>query len=246
MAAQVELQGMEVYKKPPESVAISTPMDLLSIALQNNAAIDVIERLAALQEKAMNRDAEGQFIEAMNKAQADLGRVAPDLTNPQTHSKYASYAALDRVIRPIYTRHGFSLSFDCSDSPVPDTVRVLCYVSHRGGHTRTYSSPPMPADGKGAKGGDVMTKTHATAAAMSYGMRYLLKNIFNVAIGEDDSDGNGMDDLMERVEYIENARDLAELQSLFAMHYKAAKVAMDQNAMQAIIRAKDKRKRELQ
>ena len=49
----------------------------------------------------------------------------------------------------------------------------------------------MPADGKGAKGGDVMTKTHATGAAVSYGMRYLLKMIFNVAVGEDDTDGNG-------------------------------------------------------
>ena len=48
----------------------------------------------------------------------------------------------------------------------------------------------MPADGKGAKGGDVMTKTHAAGAAMSYGMRYLLKMIFNVAVGEEDKDGN--------------------------------------------------------
>jgi hypothetical protein len=47
----------------------------------------------------------------------------------------------------------------------------------------------MPADGKGAKGGDVMTKTHAAGSAMSYGMRYLLKMIFNVAVGEDDDDG---------------------------------------------------------
>jgi hypothetical protein len=31
----------------------------------------------------------------------------------------------------------------------------------------------MPGDGKGAKGGDVMTKTHATGAALSYGQRYL-------------------------------------------------------------------------
>jgi hypothetical protein len=35
-----------------------------------------------------------------------------------------------------------------------------------------------------------MTKTHAAGAAMSYGMRYLLKMIFNVAVGEDDRDGN--------------------------------------------------------
>jgi hypothetical protein len=49
----------------------------------------------------------------------------------------------------------------------------------------------MPADGKGAKGNDVMTKTHATGSAMSYGSRYLLKLIFNIAIGQDDDDGNG-------------------------------------------------------
>jgi hypothetical protein len=49
----------------------------------------------------------------------------------------------------------------------------------------------MPVDGKGAKGNDVMTKTHAFGSGASYGMRYLLKMIFNVAVGEDDDDGNG-------------------------------------------------------
>jgi hypothetical protein len=48
----------------------------------------------------------------------------------------------------------------------------------------------MPADGKGARGNDVMTKTHATGSAVSYGMRYLLKMIFNVSSGEADDDGN--------------------------------------------------------
>ena len=42
---------------------------------------------------------------------------------------------------------------------------------------------------KGAKGGDVMTKTHAAGSALTYGQRYLLKMIFNIAIGSDD-DGN--------------------------------------------------------
>lgn len=126
-------------------------------------------------------------------------------------------------------------------------VRVLCYVSHRGGFTRTYRVD-MPADGKGAKGGDVMTKTHASGAAISYGRRYLLNSIFNIAIGDEDTDGNGpgIDDLMERLEYIDNAKDLDELQQLFTLHYKAAKNAGDAQAMQQIIRAKDKRKRELQ
>ena len=42
---------------------------------------------------------------------------------------------------------------------------------------------------RGDKQGE-MTKTHATGAAASYGARYLLKGIFNVAVGEDDRDGN--------------------------------------------------------
>jgi hypothetical protein len=62
---------------------------------------------------------------------------------------------------------------------------VICNVSHRAGHSERYQID-MASDGKGAKGGDVMTKTHATGSAMTYGMRYLLKMIFNVAVGDDD------------------------------------------------------------
>lgn len=233
--------------------ATPTPMDLLSLALNNNAAIDVIERLSALQERAMDRDAEMQFTEAMNAAQAELGRVAPDLTNPSTHSKYASYAALDRKIRPIYVKHGFSLSFDSGDSPMPETVRVICYVSHKAGHTRKYTAPPMPSDGKGAKGGEVMTKTHATGSAMSYGARYLLKYIFNIAVGEEDTDGNmpedggGMDVdyLTQRIADIMKAESLQDLWDRYKVPYKEAMEAGDKSAQSALMRAKDARKKEL-
>lgn len=155
-------------------------------------AIDVekLERLMAMAERIEARNAEQSFAAAMTDAQGDMGRVSADATNPQTRSKYASYAALDRVVRPIYSKHGFALSFGTGDAPTPDVVRVICTVSHRAGHSRLYHVD-MPADGKGAKGGDVMTKTHAVGAALSYGSRYLLKLIFNVAVGEDDDDGNG-------------------------------------------------------
>lgn len=228
-----------------------TPMDLLQVALSKDAGIDVIERLSALQERAMNRDAEMQFNIAMNAAQMDLGRIAPDLVNPQTKSRYASYAALDKKLRPIYTRHGFSLSYDSGDSAMADTVLVVCYVSHSAGHTRKYQGPPMPSDGKGAKGGDVMTKTHATGAAMSYGMRYLLKFIFNVAIGEDDNDGNSggrvaQDRVAEHCEWMANAKDMEELRKLFTNAYKEATEASDKDAQNAYIAAKNKRRKEIE
>lgn len=152
--------------------------------------VDKMERLFELQERVTARQAETAFNVAMNACQAEMRPIAANASNPQTKSRYATYDKLDRALRPIYTHHGFSLSFDEGESPKPEHVRVLCYVSHVAGHTRTYHRD-MPADGKGAKGGDVMTKTHAAGAAGSYGARYLLKGIFNIAVGEEDRDGNG-------------------------------------------------------
>lgn len=149
--------------------------------------IDKMERLVAMQERAQARNAEQIFNDAMSGAQAEMGRVSADATNPQTKSKYASYAALDKSMRPIYTKHGFALSFGTEEGAPADYVRVTCHVTNSG-FTRKYQID-MPADGKGAKGGDVMTKTHAVGSAATYGQRYLLKMIFNVAVGDDD-DGN--------------------------------------------------------
>lgn len=166
-------------------------MEVISKAARDpNVDIDKMERLLQMQERVQARDAETAFNQALNAAQKEMRPIAANASNPQTKSRYATFDKLDRVLRPIYTEHGFSLSFDEGDSPKAEHVRVLCYVSHVGGHTRTYHRD-MPADGKGAKGGDVMTKTHAAGAAGSYGARYLLKGIFNVAVGEEDDDGNG-------------------------------------------------------
>ncbi len=160
----------------------------------SNPAIDVdkMERLWAMHEKLKNRADEEAFNAAMSKAQSEMGRVSADAANQQTRSTYATYAALDKAIRPIYTRYGFSISFNEGEGAPEGHARILAYVSC-GGHTRTYKLD-MPNDGKGAKGGDVMTKTHATGSAHTYGRRYLLKDIFNIAIGENDDDGNGEDD----------------------------------------------------
>lgn len=153
-----------------------------------NVDVMKMEKLLDMQERVLNRQAESEFFRSLNVCQSGMTRVSTDRNNGQTKSKYASYAALDRVLRPIYTDNGLCLSFDTEPSGLDGILRVVCYVSN-GNYTKRYSVD-MPADGKGAKGGDVMTKTHATGAAASYGMRYLLKMIFNVAIGEDDTDGN--------------------------------------------------------
>jgi hypothetical protein len=167
-----------------ESAAV---MEMISRAASDPAVdIDKLERLMAMRERMQEGEAKRAFHDAMNAAQEEMAPVSRDAANPQTKSKYASYQALDKALRPTYTKHGFSLSFDTADSPLVDHIRIVCKVA-RGG----YSECPhldLPADGKGAKGGDVMTKTHATMSAVSYGKRGLLKMVFNIA--ESDDDGN--------------------------------------------------------
>lgn len=183
-------------------------MALISEAVRSGLPMETIRELRAMAKEEATEAAEREFNAALKDAQAEMRPISADATNTQTKSKYATYGKLDAALRPIYTKHGFSLSFDESDCPKPDYIRVLCYVSHEAGFTRTYRRD-MPTDGKGAKGGDVMTKTHAAGAAGSYAMRYLLKMIFNVAIGEDDNDGNGAPELIN-LEQLDQLRSLIE------------------------------------
>jgi hypothetical protein len=204
----------------------ATLLQVIQSAAQNPAVdIEKMERLLAMHERILARDAEAEFNEAMRACQSEMRRISADATNPQTKSQYASYPALDRVLRPIYTSHGFSLSFSDGETAKVEYVRVVCLVRHRAGHKELHWKD-MPADGKGAKGGDVMTKTHATGAAQQYGMRYLLKGIFNVAIGDQDNDGNtdGMPDT-EVAAWIMKIEATTEKSAAKEIWHEAVKVA---------------------
>jgi hypothetical protein len=169
--------------------------------------VDKLRQLMEMRAQVEAKQAEREFDTAMADAQSKLRRIRADAANSQTRSRYASYAALDRILRPIYTEAGFALSFN-TEPAAENMVRVTCDMSHRNGHKRHYQID-MPADGKGAKGGDVMTKTHATGSAVTYGRRYLLQMIFNLAVGDDD-DGNSASETGELV----SPDQLATLQAL--------------------------------
>lgn len=186
-----------------------------------NTDVDKLERLMAMAERLSARQAETAFNEAMNVAQTEMRAIAKDATSDK--GKYASFVALDKAARPIYSAQGFSLSFDTADGAPAEHIRLLCYVSHRDGHTRTYHAD-MPADGKGARGGDVMTKTHATGAAMTYGQRYLFRLIFNLAVGED-NDGNIREASNEELDFITEINDAANAADLAAWKARAGDAA---------------------
>lgn len=172
----------------PEVTAL-TPMQMAYQLVARGSDFASVREMLEYSKGLEREAAEMAFNVAMTAAQAEMGVIATNMTNVQTKSRYADYAQLDRALRPIYSKHGFALSFDEEEIAKDDYVRIVCHVSHSGGHSRRYHRD-MPADGKGAKGGDVMTKTHAVGAAASYAMRYILRGIFNVAVGAEDKDGN--------------------------------------------------------
>lgn len=241
MSAQIELpvaREMEV-RKP-------TVMALMARALELGQA-DQLQILQEMHFKQESRDAEVDFNIAMNAVQAEIGRVAPDLQNPQTSSKYASYKALDKVLRPAYTRQGLSLSFSEEDCPKAEHIRIICYVS-KGLHTRIYRKD-MAVVTTGIKGKDNMTLTWATGSADSYAKRYLLKDIFNVAIGEEDTDGNDpradSEELQDRLAAFANCADYNELEEHWRNSRKWARDQKDQTAVDAIDFMKNTRKSQL-
>jgi hypothetical protein len=149
--------------------------------------LDKFERLVAVQEAQEQRAADRFFNVALASAESEMGTIATDANNPQTRSRYATFARLDGAIRDIYTRHGFSISFNTEPTGDPNSVRVVGTLSQSMVSRRFQID--VPIDTKGMRGQDMMTRTHATLSAISYGKRNLEIMMFNLAIGDDD-DGN--------------------------------------------------------
>jgi hypothetical protein len=151
------------------------------------------DRQDARADRAAELAAEAAFNAALTAVQRKMTAVRATIENTQTRSLYADYAALDRMLRPIYSEADFALTYGEEDCPKPDHVRVFCLVTHspagaKRSFTRKYHVD-MAADGKGARGGDVMTRTHATKSAFTYSQGALIRMIFNIAVSKDD-DGN--------------------------------------------------------
>lgn len=248
-ALQAQLEGSVAIERAKAGEMQTQPTNLLQLAIMQGAAIDTIERLAKLQREEREYQAMVDFDEALSRCQSRMKRISADMTNPQTHSKYASYAALDRAIRPEYVAEGFSVSYSEAEGSTAEYITMLAFLT-RAGHTRTYRKG-MPIDTKGPKGNDVMTKTHAAGSGGSYAKRYLLKDIFNLAVGEDDIDGNTPGKEMEVDEFerirglIENAPNLDKLKEIYMSSLKLANSIGDQAAMRSFASAKDARKAEL-
>jgi len=136
-----------------------------------------------------DREAKKLFDVAMESAQKEV--VALKWDKKGDNNYYVKYPTIEKMLRPIREKYGFTQSFDAETSAVAGQMIFCCDVSHDGGHTKRYRLP-MSIDGQGPKGGGVMTGAQAVGNGTSYAMRYLQKMIWNIPmlVDKDDNDGN--------------------------------------------------------
>ena len=157
------------------------------IALSPEANVENIERLYALREKEIARNAEEAFNTAMLQLRGELMPVLKNKQNNQTNSHYADLEAIQKTVHPLLEKYGFYDRYE-DDYPAPNTVGTTCEIVHVRGHSKR-NRVQFELDDKGIKGTVNKTSPHAAASSMTYGQRLSLCRAVGVRITKDD-DGN--------------------------------------------------------
>lgn len=190
MSNEIVASDNQPANMPAVSEETRFMMDMISqIALNPNADVEKLRAVMDMKMQMFNRGAEIEFNAAMALAQAEIEPVARTASNQQTKSKYAKLENIITTCSPVWTKHGFALSYDTGDCPLEKHYRVTCEVSHRAGHSKHYHMD-LPIDDAGINGTKNKTGVHGAGSTISYGKRYIACNIFNIAIKDEDNDGN--------------------------------------------------------
>lgn len=231
-----------------------TPMELIQSAIMQGAGIDTIERLTKLQREERDYRANVAFDDALSACQQQIGRIAPNQKRNDTGSTWSDYANLDRTIRPIYTAAGFAISYSQVPPITAGKVGIRGTLS-RSGISRDHYYCEITPSTTGPKGGVMATATDADAIAASRAKRYVLIDIFNIAVGIDTEEKQGIPDpnfvpmveaeVIKYLDWIEEAGNVEDLQKYYLSAVKLADEAKDNRAKNAFVEAKNKRYRQL-
>lgn len=235
---QLELE-VDLEKKHPSSALVRhTPADFLRTAIERNVNPDLLVKFQDMYERWEANEARKQFVEAMSAFKAHAIQVVKDKTNPQYGSKYVSLGNLVASVTPFLSQHGLSCSWEIDQTA---GIKVSCKIRHIAGHSESVSMI-VPPDDSGKKNPIQQIKS-----AITYAKACTFESICGLASTdanlEDDGNQASNGELAEKLEWIANAKDPAELMKLFKQAYE--QFEDNPNAIKAIVAAKNKRKGEL-
>ena len=159
---------------------------IASAARDPQVDVEKMAQLLALQERIMDRRAEMEFTEAMNRVQAEIPPIRKTrkiIVKGTLRSKYAALEDIDAILRPLTIREGFSLLYSTEDVP-PKSTKLVLTVKHRAGHKQDFSLV-LPIEKT-----EFRSSAQDVAATVSFGKRMLRCMAFDVVTVDEDWDGN--------------------------------------------------------
>lgn len=172
-----------------EPSGIPDPMAMMMQAKDAGFTPEQIGQWMDLQERFIAREARVQYAKAMADVQAELPPVVADKKNSQTNSVYGSLENILEVAKPILGRHGMSITYSPDMTSREGYLKIIAEVMHAAGHAVRFEGE-FPLDGAGFKGTANKTPIQAWGSTCSYARRYLFCMIFNIAVADQDKDGN--------------------------------------------------------
>jgi hypothetical protein len=169
---------------PPDN----SPMALLRMAVEQDRDISIVEKLMDLKERYDANEAKKAYWEAMTRFRGECPEVVKtrvvDFTSAKgrTHYRHAGLAETLQTIRKRLADCQLSVAWH-TEQPEANSVRVICEVTHRAGHTES-TSICLPYDNSGNK-----NPLQAIGSATTYGERYTLFSLLGLAALDEDDDG---------------------------------------------------------
>ena len=235
-------QRLEI--RPPASVIPTNPAEMLYLAMARGQGMDELRQFMDLKDRWEASEAKKAFVEAMSHFKAETIHIAKDKENLQYKSKYVSLGNLVASVTPFLSKHGLSITWDQDQTKAP-SVLVIGTITHVMGHS-VSSSFLAPPDTSGAK-----NPVQQLKSAITYGRGVTFEALCGLASTDAnlDDDGNGTSGAPAHqadVDRIKAASTLKDCQDIYTETYRKASAANDKKAMDALLKAKDERKAELQ
>jgi hypothetical protein len=162
----------------------SVSLEQLVVTMANSAdmttqKVEVLERLMAMMERRDEQRRKEIFDEALRLCQSEMPRVAKNgLIDPKgAKIPYARLEDLDACIRPIYQKHGFTVTFDAPNSPDGAKIRNVARFSCAG-HTEALEITASPSNRN--TGRLSMTNAQAVKQTITECRRHLQEMFFNI------------------------------------------------------------------
>lgn len=188
------------------------------VATSPDADLAKLEKMIELQERVLDRNAKQAFAAAIAAMQAEMpevverGKIKAQLKNGGTmQTAFATFEDINAAVRPILQKHGFAITFRIKQ--LEGSIKVTAVLSHREGHSEE-TDIVLPSDASGSK-----NAVQAVGSSVSYGKRYTMSALLNIATRGEDDDAAGAVAVKKVTEF--QARAIRERVAKAPTHVKA-------------------------